>query len=366
MLRAFALCVLVALAGCQLDNPSATDLPAVVSDIDADEHVIFFRTAGWLNADSQEWHLPVHGWIYEPQDSAVRRSVFEGILNEQFDLAVTEDGEENFAERLNLLIADNERGKTIVIDLAGQVFELPESAENGHFKAILSVSAANVEKYARNGRLPYSAVTAKSEDRSFEGEIELVAPSGLSVISDIDDTAKISNVTDRKRLIEYTFLREFEAAPGMSEFYKQWSDQGASFHFVSSSPWQLYSALERFLDANGFPWASFSLKTVRFRDETLMNLVKKGTETKPPAIREVLKRYPGRTFILVGDSGEQDPEVYATLMREYPQQISEIFIRNVTDASAGDARFRDVFAGIEPDRWHLFEYPGQPDALDTQ
>jgi len=366
MLRAITFCVLVALSGCEIETTSATGVPAVVSDIAADEHVVFFRTAGWLDVEAQEWHLPVHGWIYEPQDSSVRRSVFETILDEKFDLAVNEANEENFSERLNLLIADNERGKTIVIELAGQVFELPKSAENGHFEAILSVSAANIEKHAKKGRLPYSAVTAKSEKRSFKGEVRLVQPSGLSVISDIDDTTKISNVTDRKRLIEYTFLREFEAAPGMSDFYKQWSDQDASFHFVSSSPWQLYTALERFLDASGFPWATFSLKTVRFRDETLMNLFKKGTETKPAAIKAILSSYPGRTFVLVGDSGEQDPEVYAALIREFPQQIVEIYIRNVTEASVDDARFAEVFAGIEPDRWHLFEYPGRPDALHTQ
>jgi len=366
MTRVLSLCVLVALAGCQADSTSTTNQPAVFSDIAADEHVVFFRTSGWLDVDAQQWHLPVHGWIYEPQDSTVRRSVFEKILDEKFDLAVGETDEENFSERLNLLIADNERGKTIVIELAGQVFELPKSTENGHIESILQVSSANVAKHAKEGRLPYSAVIKSSEERLFEGEIGLVAPSGLSVVSDIDDTAKISNVTDHKQLLDYTFLRDFEAAPGMAGLYEQWSEQDASFHFVSSSPWQLYKPLERFLDASGFPWATFSLKAVRFRDETLMNLFKKGTETKPAAIKTILSNYPGRTFILVGDSGEQDPEVYAALMREFPQQISEIYIRNVTDASVDDARFNEVFAGIEASRWHLFEYPGQLDALDTQ
>lgn len=366
MLRAFALCALVALTGCEIGTTSATDETAVFSDIAADENVVFFRTAGWLDVDTQEWNLPVHGWIYEPQDSSVRRSLFETILNESFDLEVDDDNEANFAERLNLLIADNERGKTIVIELAGQQFELPKSTENGHFGAIVVLSAANVAEYAEKGRLPYSAVTKNPDSRSFVGEIRLVQPSGLSIISDIDDTAKISRVTDRKQLIEYTFLRDFEAAPGMASLYGRWSEQDASFHFVSSSPWQLYTPLQAFLDASGFPRATFSLKDVRFRDETLFNLFKKGTETKPEAIKEILSSYPGRTFILVGDSGEQDPEVYAALMREFPRQITEIYIRNVTDASVDDARFKEVFAGIEPTRWHLFDYPGQLHARDTQ
>ena len=148
MLRALALCALVALTGCEIEATSPTDVTAPVSDIAADEHVVFFRSAGWLDADTDEWHLPIRGWIYEPQDSSVRRSLFETILNESFELEVGEDSEANFAERLNLLIADNERGKTVVVELAGQVVELPKSAENGHFEAIVTLSAAFVSEHA--------------------------------------------------------------------------------------------------------------------------------------------------------------------------------------------------------------------------
>ena len=84
-------------------------------------------------------------------------------------------------------------------------------------------------------------------------------------------------------------------------------------------------------DGSGFPWATFNLKAVRFRDETLLDLFKKGTETKPLIIKGILDRYPGRTFILVGDSGEQDPEVYAALLREYPNQVLQAYIRNVAE-----------------------------------
>jgi len=359
MLRLALICTLILVSGCEIGKTSPNVAATPVSDIASDETVVFFRTAGWLDEASQEWQLPVHGWIYEPQFSVVRRTFFETVLREQFDLTVDADSEANFNSRLNLLIADNERGKKIVIELAGRVFELPESAENGHFQAVLSLPAAEVTDFIEKGRLPYSAVTSGRENRGFSGEIRLLPPTGLSVVSDIDDTAKISNVTDHKLLLEYTFLRDFAPAPGMAALFKQWSDQGASFHFVSSSPWQLYTPLEGFLDANGFPWATFSLKAVRFRDETLFDLFKKGTETKPLAIKAILKNYPERKFILVGDSGEQDPEVYASLMRELPEQIVAVYIRNVTDATVDDERFSTVFEGIASDRWHLFDDPGQ-------
>jgi hypothetical protein len=359
MFRLFLILSALALTGCGESRTQSDSNDAPGSSLKADEHVVFFRTAGWLDEASQTWHLPIHGWVYEPQDSTVRKALFATILEEKFDLTVDEHNEANFSERLNLLIADNERGKKIVIKLAGNVYELPESSENGHFETILQVPEADMAGFVKAGRLPYSAVTGGPDGRSFHGEVGLVAPTGLSIISDIDDTVKISNVTNHKKLLESAFLLDFAAAPGMADLYTRWAAQDASFHFVSSSPWQLYTPLQGFLDGNSFPWATFNLKAVRFRDETLLDLFKKGTETKPLIIKAILERYPNRAFILVGDSGEQDPEVYAALLREYPDQVSKAYIRNVTQAAPDDARFAALFAGIDPDRWQLFVDPGQ-------
>ena len=354
--RILAACALVLLAGC---NPDDNGLAGGkrVSDIKPDETVVFFRTAGWFDAASREWHLPVHGWIYEPEDSLARKAAFEKILEDSFDLTVTERNAGNFARRLNLLIADNERGKRIVVELAGRRHELPASAENGHFEDTIVISETAAAAHAKDGLIHYAAVTQAGESRRFAGTVRLVQPDGLSVISDIDDTVKISEVGDRKALLEHTFLLDFAAAPGMAQLYRELSGDVSSFHFVSSSPWQLYEPLAEFLDQDGFPWAAFSLKSVRFRDETLLDLFKEGTETKPRAIERILDRYPGRRFILVGDSGEQDPEVYAALLRSRPGQVARIYIRNVTGERTDDARYTSVFDGIDPGRWQLFEDP---------
>lgn len=354
--RTLALCGLALVAGCgQGGLVASTD--GTVSDIKADETVVFFQTAGWFDEADREWHLPVHGWIYEPEDSVARKAAFEKILEETFDLSITEETEDNLARRLNLLIADNERGKRIVVDLAGRHHALPASAENGHFEATIVLSETEAAAHAENGLIRYAAVTGDDESRHFEGTVRLLRPDGISVISDIDDTVKISMVGDHRALLEQTFLLDFAAVPGMAQRYRDWSSAVTGFHFVSSSPWQLYEPLHEFLVANGFPWATFSLKAVRFRDETLLDLFREGTETKPAAIRTILDRYPKRKFVLVGDSGEQDPEVYAALMRERPRQVVKIGIRNVTGESAAAARYTALFEDIDPARWQLFEDP---------
>ena len=191
--------------------------------------------------------------------------------------------------------------------------------------------------------------------------MNLVAPEGIAVISDIDDTVKVSEVTDRAALFDRTFFRDFEPAPGMAALYRRWATQGATFHFVSSSPWHLYEPIDEFLASSDFPPRSLSLKLVRLKDETLFDLFKKGTETKPAQIEPILARFPGRRFVLVGDSGEQDPEVYGSLLRKHPAQIERVFIRNVDDSDAADERFQAAFASVDPDRWRLFTDPADLD-----
>jgi phosphatidate phosphatase APP1 len=177
------------------------------------------------------------------------------------------------------------------------------------------------------------------------------------VISDIDDTVKITHVTDRARMLAATFLDDFAAVPGMSTLYRTWADSGASLHFVSSSPWHLYEPLAEHLQQASFPTATLSLKTIRLKDRSFLDLFRPGSRTKPPILRALIAQYPRRRFVLVGDSGEEDPEVYAGLMRAFPDRIVAVYIRNITGASADDARFRPLLNGLGSSRWRLFSDP---------
>lgn len=343
---------------------AAADAPPGVSDIKADEEVAFFDTAAWLDADNAQWNIPVHAWIYEPQASVVRKGLFAALLEEEYGLAAGPDSQAFFDRRTNLLIADNERGKTLVVRIAGQDMTLPQSEPNGHVFSVLKFPADLIDAISDRGQIRFFAVTAAQETRRFEADVRLVPPGGVSIISDIDDTVKVSHVTDRKLLLESTFFNPFEAVPGMPELYRDLAARGASLHFVSSSPWQLYEPLREFFDEAGFPWATMSLKSFRFRDETLLNLFKKGNETKPAQIIPILERYPGRRFILIGDSGEQDPEVYGELARRYPHAIQRILIRNLDGTGRDDARYLDAFKSVPEHKWQLFDDPGQLAASD--
>lgn len=357
MRKLVLLCICIIHSGCVLHAADAENLELPYSEIASDEVVVFFRTTAWLNDDADTWHIPIHGWIYEPQDSRSRKALFAAILESEFDLVPSKATEANFTRRLNLLIADNERDKHIVVSIAGEQHTLSASDVNGQFESTLLIPVATIQEFAANSRLQFSAVTRGAESREFTGEVNLVSSRGFSVISDIDDTVKVSMVTNKKSLLNHTFLLDFVAADGMSALYSDWAEQGIEIHFVSSSPWQLYTPLQEFLTAAGFPESALNLKAVRFRDESLLDLFKKGTETKPVIIEKILQTYPNRQFVLVGDSGEQDPEVYAAILRKYPRQVLKAYIRNVTGESADNSRFTSVFAKIDPSCWELFDDP---------
>jgi phosphatidate phosphatase APP1 len=163
----------------------------------------------------------------------------------------------------------------------------------------------------------------------------LVGPQGLSVISDIDDTIKRSEVGNYRAMIANTFLKPFQAVPGMPELYGRIAAGGAAFHYVSGSPWQLYLPLVEFVEARGFPSGSFDLKSFRVKElSTLRGMLQSQRGAKLPPIRRLLGNYPQRRFMMFGDSGEEDPEIYAEAARLHPGQVVGIFIRNVSEARA--------------------------------
>jgi phosphatidate phosphatase APP1 len=128
---------------------------------------------------------------------------------------------------------------------------------------------------------------------------------------------------------------------------------------VSASPWQLYSPLADFIRSNGFPAGVFYLKSFRWKDETLFNLFEGPEKYKPVVIEPLMKQFPNRRFVLVGDSGERDPEIYGALAREHPQQVAKILIRDVTEEGAEAERFKTAFRELPPSLWKVFHEPAE-------
>ncbi len=166
----------------------------------------------------------------------------------------------------------------------------------------------------------------------------------FGVISDIDDTIVWTYVGNRRRML-WTLARSNAATRkpfiGVAALYRALhdgiaGDEGNPIFYVSSGPWNLYSPLVDFLRINGVPRGPLFLKD--WGRHTLYEWRDHGTH-KLASIREVLTAFEHLPFILVGDSGEQDPEIYRGVVREFPGRIKAIYIRSV---SAGPARCAEI------------------------
>ena len=336
---------------------SLLSTPLFAGSIKPDEDILFFPTAAHLTDDGGAWSVPVHAWVFEPEeDSLFRRGAVKSLaLALGLEGAAAESG--IFKERARWFLVDNERGKSFPVTLGGGDQPISPSQSDGHLTDRLVLPRIAAGEETTSFRLDYAAVLPPGDPRLFKGLAFFPASQGLSVISDIDDTIKISEVTDKKALLANTFLKPFAAAPGMAEAYQRLTEAGAVFHYVSSSPWQLYPPLQAFMTASEFPAGSFHLRKFRWKDESLLNLLKSSLETKPPVIDSLLKNHPGRDFILIGDSGEVDPEIYGDIARSYPGRIRHIYIRRVTAEPRDDPRYRSAFADLPDDLWTLFDDP---------
>ena len=129
------------------------------------------------------------------------------------------------------------------------------------------------------------------------GTIRLIDPDGTSVISDIDDTIKITMVTDKAELVRNTFMRPYRPANGMPALYRSWAQRGCVFHFVSSSPWQLFEPLSEFVREAKFPPASYALKSFREKVSRLLELLADPMQTKPQTIMKIIDAIPSACFV---------------------------------------------------------------------
>ena len=164
------------------------------------------------------------------------------------------------------------------------------------------------------------------------------------MVTDIDDTIKITEILKgRAAVLRNTFLKAFEAVPGMRDRYAAYGDS-VDFHYVSGAPWQLYRALDQFLiEESGFPEVTFHMKNVpknMAEPETWRawrNLIAGDytVEHKKAEITALINACPERRFILIGDS-ETDPEIFAAVRDEFPDRIEET--RIVTSAATRSIR----------------------------
>jgi phosphatidate phosphatase APP1 len=158
----------------------------------------------------------------------------------------------------------------------------------------------------------------------------------LGIISDIDDTILVSEVISKRRLLSNSLMVAAEdrsAVPGLADLYKRISkknpaSESTPIFYVSGSPRQLTDNIRRFLKANGFPRGVLQLKEISTeRGDSLLDT----PAYKRKHIDKILASFPGVKFMLIGDDGEHDPEIFAAVAEKYPERVEGVWIRRVHD-----------------------------------
>ncbi len=273
----------------------------------------------------------------------------------------------NFVNAIRRFESDEVAGAKVELDYLGQRFELTADAE-GYIELHEEVSVNVTDD-------PWEAIGARithvphgeASDDLFGGEVaDLSREARYAVVTDIDDTVLKTHVTSlfKLRALYHTLVDNAHtrlAFPGAPELYEQLAhgpdaeEENNPMFYLSRSPWNLYDMLQDFLDAKGFPKGPIFLRDVglRYKSEDSEYGHKEGT------LLRLIDDFPTLKFILIGDSGERDADIYTSVANAHPERIAAIIIRNVKN-NANAHRIQRLFERSKPEQhWYLVKESGE-------
>src|SRR5690606_13856166 len=154
----------------------------------------------------------------------------------------------------------------------------------------------------------------------------------VGIVSDIDDTVMVTRVPRPLVAAWNTFVRHTTArqpVPGMAELFRRLGSAlpGAPVFYLSTGAWNVVPALERFFRRSGLPTGPMLMTAW---GPTNTGWFRSGQEHKRTTLRRLLIDFPHVRWLLIGDDGQHDPEIYAELAREHPDRVVAIGIRRLT------------------------------------
>ncbi|HEX2079546.1 MAG TPA: phosphatase domain-containing protein [Longimicrobium sp.] len=241
----------------------------------------------------------------------------------------------NIAAMIQRFESDEVAGARVRIHVPGGDVTVTTDKE-GYFEAWINPRpefAANALWHTLQMTLEHPA-----SDPPYQCDAQVLVPppqSAFGVISDLDDTVVRTGATSLLRMARTTFFSNARTRvpfPGVAAFYRA-LQKGAGespfnpIFYVSSSPWNLHDLLTEFLTIQKIPIGPLLLRDWGLNaNETLAN---RHAGHKLAGIRRIMDLFPALPFILIGDSGQEDPEIYHRVVHDYPDRILAVYIRNV-------------------------------------
>ncbi len=185
------------------------------------------------------------------------------------------------------------------------------------------------------------------------GQVLVPPPTArFGVISDLDDTVLqtgASNVLRMVRNVLFSNARTRLPFKGVAAFYQalyqgRTGNECNPLFYVSNGPWNLYDMLCDFFSVQGIPPGPVLLRDWGISEEEILPLDHR--RHKLSTIRHILEFIPGLPFILIGDSGQADPEIYHEVVQLYPGRILAVYIRNVSRQPKRQSAVKSIAAAM--------------------
>ena len=192
----------------------------------------------------------------------------------------------------------------------------------------------------------------------------LVPTTGLSIISDIDDILRITEIYQPKQGLLNSFARPFVQWKNMPDIYANWSRSIPDFHFhyLTTTPEQVTRNYMDFIYKT-YPGGSFDTRPLNFSDVSATLSIRKFL------LEKIFATFPERKFILVADTSNSDVmSVYPLMLKDHPNQVQCIFLRNTSATDPGDKFPYDTkgFKGLDTNKFMFFKVPDDLSHLDIQ
>lgn len=178
-----------------------------------------------------------------------------------------------------------------------------------------------------------ASATVRAGARPAQEGIVLVssAQAGTGVVCDVDDTAWVTGLRHPLRAAWRTLAgsgADRDAVPGMAGLITAVVEgqQHPAVVYLSNGPWNLAGPVARFLDRAGFPAGALLMTDWGLRPDRWF---RDGQAHKKQSLERLTADFPWVRWVLVGDDGEHDPDIYAAFARAHPQVTSAIALRQV-------------------------------------
>lgn len=249
----------------------------------------------------------------------------------------------NFRTTLKRFRSDEIANASVRVNFQNQTQELVTDDE-GFFETWLgltdplSLSQGNDTPFRPFSVELLAPLRKEQTETLFPGQIMVPQNAAFGIISDVDDTILQSDATRMFRMARKVLFGNARTRlpfEGVAAFYQQLHQNKNPLFYVSSSPWNLYDLLVEFLEVNDIPLGPLLLRDWGISDKELLPTGHAGHKLQ--AITQILDTYPALPFLLIGDSGQEDPEIYSEVVTKYPGRILTIYIRDVSGGSRDEA-----------------------------